>query len=61
MNATFVLVLFLLVLVGLLLYSTNYPKPSEIGRIVFFCALLALCLDAARGVGAIEHLQHLGR
>lgn len=43
--------LLVLILLGMGLYATNNSKVSEIGRIVFFCALLVFLFAAA------EHLQ----
>jgi len=45
MTATIALILVLVV--GLVLYLATSGKASELGRILFFCALLALCLTAA--------------
>jgi Na+/phosphate symporter len=45
MTATVALILVLVV--GLVLYLVTQNKASEVGRILFFCALLALCLTAA--------------
>lgn len=60
MTPTFV-ILIAFIFLGLLLYAVPNPKPSEVGRIIFSWAFLVLCLEVARGIGAIEHLQRLGR
>jgi Na+/phosphate symporter len=40
---------FIVLIVGLLMYAlAANPKISEIGRIMFFCGLLALCFTFAR-------------
>lgn len=39
--------LLILAVVGLLMYAFSPSKLQEVGRIMFFCALLALCLGAA--------------
>ena len=42
---------FILAIVGLLIYAlAANPKVSEIGRIMFFCGLLALTLAMAKTV-----------
>lgn len=35
--------LLVLMLIGLLIYAFAAGKPMEVGRIIFFCALLAIC------------------
>ncbi len=37
--------LLVLALVGLALYVLGSGKLSEVGRIMFFCALLAICVE----------------
>jgi len=44
---TITLSLIVLAVLGLLLYAFTNGKPSEVGRLVFACAFLALCLGAA--------------
>lgn len=58
-TATFILIA--LIFLGLVLYSVNHAKVAEVGRIIFSWAFLVLCPEVARGIGAIEHLQRLGR
>lgn len=56
------ILLLILLVVGLLVYAlASNGKTVEIGRLLFACALLVICFELARGVGAIEHLQRLGR
>jgi hypothetical protein len=59
MTPTLILIIF--AVVGLVLYATPNPKPSEVGRIIFSWSFLVLCLEIARGIGVVEHLQRLGR
>lgn len=56
------LLLLILMVIGLLVYvlSSN-GKAAELGRLLFFCALLVICFELARGIGAIQQLQRLGR
>ena len=50
---TITLSLFVLAVLGLLLYAfAANPKAAEIGRITFFCALLALCFEVWPHVAA---------
>lgn len=44
---TITLSLIVMAVLGVLLYAFTNGKLSEVGRIVFFCALLALCFGAA--------------
>jgi hypothetical protein len=49
------LVLLVLAVIGLLVYAfAANPKASEVGRLVFACAFLALCLDAAHGLAVLR-------
>jgi hypothetical protein len=53
---TITLSLLILAILGLLLYAfASNGKLAEVGRIVFFCATLALCF------GASPHVPRLGR
>jgi len=45
----------LLAVFGLLVYAFAPAKLSEVGRIIFFCAFLALCMQGA------PHFIHAGR
>ena len=49
------LLLVILAVVGLLVYvlAAN-PKASEIGRLMFACAFLALCLDVAHVLAVLR-------
>lgn len=56
------LLLLILAVIGLLVYVlSNNGKAVEIGRLLFACALLVICFELARGLGAVQQLQHLGR
>lgn len=55
------LLLLILLVVGLLVYSIGNSKVAEIGRLIFACALIAICFELARELGAVEHLQRFGR
>lgn len=55
------ILLLILAVVGLLVYAFANGKAAEIGRLVFACAMLVICFELARGVGAIAQLQRLGR
>lgn len=39
--------LLVLAVIGLLMYALTTGKISEIGRIIFFCALLGVCLEGS--------------
>lgn len=55
-------ILLILLVVGLLLYAlASNGKVAEIGRLLFACALLVVCFELARGLGALAQLQRLGR
>lgn len=43
--------LVVLIVLGLILYTTSNAKVAEVGRIVFFCALLVFLFQAT------QHLQ----
>jgi hypothetical protein len=49
---TISITLLVLMLIGLLIYAFTAGKLSEVGRIMFFCALLALCFGAGGGSGS---------
>lgn len=42
---TITLSMLVLAVIGLLIYAFANGKPAEIGRLVFFAALLALCIE----------------
>ena len=53
---TITISLLILAVLGLLVYAfASNGKLSEVGRIVFFCAFLALCF------GAAPHVPRIGR
>lgn len=41
--------LIVLAVIGLLIYALAEGKASEIGRMVFFCAFLAICFGGSAG------------
>lgn len=47
----------LVALIGLLLYalSSRNPKVAELGRIAFFCGLLAVCFAFAKQTMSLWH------
>jgi hypothetical protein len=51
---TISITLLVLMLVGLLIYAFAQGKLSEVGRIMFFCALLALCFGGGGGTFALK-------
>jgi hypothetical protein len=47
--------LLVLAVLGLLVYAlSNNGKVAEIGRICFFCALLAICFEVAPHAGGLK-------
>jgi Na+/phosphate symporter len=46
--------LLVLMLIGLLMFAFAQSKLSEVGRIIFFCALLAICFGHMPGELALR-------
>lgn len=46
--------LLVLILVGLALYFIGTAKFSEVGRIIFFCVLLAFLLTSGHTIGTLR-------
>lgn len=52
---TITISLLILAVLGLLLYAfASNGKLAEVGRLIFACALLALCFGAAPHIGRIR-------